>query len=128
MSQIRSITPADLSSLAKLGLDKTLAMRAMAQDMAWLADDGGPRAAATARLADGTVFVDGLVGETHHRLALIDHAIAYARWSFAPAITLASSAHPQLAELRGFIGLGPAGLPPDLAKAGKGKTLLMKRL
>lgn len=128
MSQVRSITPADLSSVAQLGLDKTLALRAMAQDMAWLADDGSVRAAATARLADGTVFLDGLVGEMHHRLALIDHAIAYARWSFAPAVTLESSAHPQLPELRGFIGVGPAGLPPDLARAGKGKTLLMKRL
>lgn len=129
MAHIRAIGPNDLSALAKLGLDEATAMRAMAQDMGWvLVDDDHILSAATVHLADGTVFLDGLIGEETHRLALIDHAIAYARWSFAPAITVTSCAHANLIDLRGFVGIEPDGLPAELARACKGKTLLMKRL
>lgn len=129
VANIRAIAAEDLSTLAKLGLDEATALRAMVQDMAWaLTLSDQVLGAATAYLADGTFFLDGLVGEDQHRLALVDHAIAYAKWSFAPAVTVKSSAHPKLVELRGFVGIDPSGLPPELARASKDATLLMKRL
>lgn len=129
MSDIRAIAATDLSTLAGRGLDQATALRAMAQDMGWVLTEGEAiLAAATAHLADGTIFLDGLVGKDPHRLVLIDHVIAYGKWSYAPAITVKDGAHPELAQLRGFVGICSAGLPPELAKLGKDKTLLMKRL
>ena len=119
----------DLAGLVRLGLDQTMALRAMAQGMAWVRQLGdAPDAGATARLADGTVFLDGLVGSADGRLALIDHAVAYGKWSDAPAVTLCDSTGLDLLETRGFVGLDPARLPDVLRRAAADRSILMKRL
>ena len=133
-ARIRPLTADDLAYLAMLGLDQTIAIRAMAQDMAWVMEEKGKvLAAATARLADGTVFLDGLVGEASGQLLLIDHAIAYARWSYAPALTLLASHEDASLEDRGFVGVDPERLPPSLGAAAATsqdalQKVLMKRL
>ena len=133
-ARIRAITADDLAHLVMLGLDQTIAMRAIAQDMAWVVEERGKvLAAATARLADGTVFLDGLVGHASGQLMLIDHAIAYARWSYAPALTLLAPHEDASLEDRGFVGLDPERLPPSLSTAAatsqdNPQKVLMKRL
>lgn len=129
MDSIRAITATDLPALSILGLDQTIALRAMAQEMGWLcADNGVVAGAATAYLADGTVFLDGLVGDEPARHALIDHALHYARWSDAPAVTLLAPEDEDRLSRQGFVALDGDHLPPDLNRAaGRGK-ILMRRL
>ncbi|MFK7791404.1 MAG: hypothetical protein AB8B88_01915 [Devosiaceae bacterium] len=126
---IRAIANTDLSVLAKLGLDQATAMRAMAQDMGWILADGSILlGAATSYLADGTVFLDRLVGDQSAKLALIQHAVSYARWSYAPAVTLI--APPALGAIKalGFVGIDQERLTPQLKFAAKTNKVLMKRL
>jgi len=128
-ASIRAITADDLSSLAALGLDQTVAMRAMAQDMGWVLADGETFVgAATAYLADGTVFLDSVVGDERAQLALIDHALAYARWSYAPALTVLEGSHSEALQVRGFVGIDPERLPPGLRDAAGDTKVLMRRL
>ncbi|MEO0384653.1 MAG: hypothetical protein AAF234_14000 [Pseudomonadota bacterium] len=128
-ASIRAITAEDFSSLAALGLDQTVAMRAMAQDMGWVLADGETvLGAATAYLADGTVFLDSLLGDESTQLALIDHALSYARWSYAPALTVLKGKCPKALDERGFVGIDPDGLPPNLRAAAGDNKVLMRRL
>jgi hypothetical protein len=126
---VRALAADDLAPLASIGLDAAIAMRAMAQDMGWVLADGATVfGAATAYLADGTVFLDALVGQAQAKLILIDHVVAYARWSYAPAVTLLAPAHVQPLEARGFVGLDPSRLPPELGAVANKHKVLMKRL
>lgn len=126
---VRFITADDLPTLSALGLPEATAMRAMAQAMGWvLANEGNVLGAVTSYLADGTVFLDALVGEEQAKLILIDHVTAYARWSYAPALTLLAPTDLAPLEARGFVGLDPDGLPPELAVAANSLKVLMKRL
>ncbi len=126
---LRAINADDLTAVSAFGLSKAVVLRAMAQDMAWLIEqDGEVSGAATAMLADGTVFLDGLVGDKTARITLLDHAVRYARWSYAPALTLIKDAVTDGLVDQGFVGLDPARLPPELAKAAQGGKVLMKRL
>ncbi len=126
---VRALAASDLATLSHMGLDEAIAMRAMAQDMGWVLADGRTiLGAATAYLADGTVFLDTLVGQSQAKLLLIDHAVAYARWSYAPAVTLLAFAQKSALEARGFVGLDPGGLPPELGAVANRHKVLMKRL
>lgn len=129
LATLRAINVDDLSALNTLDLSSATALRAIAQQMGWMVDTGGAiEAAATAHLADGTVFIDSLVGTSSGRGKLIDHVLAYAKWSDAPAVTLAQqTVQPSLSQ-RGFIVLDSAALPPELAKARGDQTLLIKRV
>lgn len=128
-ASIRAITADDFSSLAALGLDQTVAMRAMAQDMGWVIAKGETvLGAATAHLADGTVFLDVILGDEPTQLALIDHALAYARWSYSPALTLLEGQCASALLARGFVGIDPDGLPPNLRAAAGDNKVLMRRL
>jgi hypothetical protein len=74
-ASIRAITAEDFAPLAAMGLDQAVAMRAQAQDMGWVLGNGDEiSGAATAYLADGTVFLDRLIGGQDAQLQLIDHA------------------------------------------------------
>ncbi|MBV6659061.1 MAG: hypothetical protein KI785_14955 [Devosiaceae bacterium] len=126
---IRAATLEDLPALSALGLTEPVVMRAMAQQMAWVvSDQASITGGATARFADGTVFLDGLVGTDAAQLALIDHAIGYGRWSDAPALTVCGDPESADLEARGFVGLKQDSLPPDLAAACAGGPIMMKRL
>ncbi len=128
-ASIRAITADDLGPLAAVGLDQTIAMRAQAQDMGWvLVEDDEIRAVATAYLADGTVFLDRLLGGEDAQLQLIDHALAYARWSYAPALTLCAPENPDTLEIRGFVGIDPDRLSTGLRAAAGDRKVLMRRL
>lgn len=127
-NSIRAVAARDLAELGRLGLNKTTVLRAMAQDMAWLIDEAGVRAGATARLVDGGVPVDDLVGDDCDRLALISHIIGYARWTFAPILLVPRSAHPELVEKHGFVGLEAQRLPNELSDVASAQPLLMKQL
>ncbi|MEQ8657327.1 MAG: hypothetical protein RIC24_08460 [Hyphomicrobiales bacterium] len=126
---IRSITADDFSTLAALGLDQPVAMRAMAQDMGWVLADGETvLGAATAYLADGTVFLDRVLGDESTQLTLIEHALSYARCSYAPALTVLAGKNSAALHDRGFVGIDPDGLPPNLRAAAGGNKVLMRRL
>lgn len=128
-ASIRAITANDFSSLAALGLDQTVAMRAMAQDMGWVLANGEMiLGAATAYLADGTVFLDSLLGDGSTQLILMDHALSYARLSFAPALTVLEGKCSKALHDRGFVGIDPDGLPPNLRAAAGDNKVLMRRL
>lgn len=123
------MTSSDLAALGSLGLDPAKALRAMAQAMAWVVSVNDEICgAATAHLADGTVFLDQLVGPGVARQTLIDHALAYARWSDAPALTLRATKDDDALTALGFVGLDPDRLSPELHRAAEGATLLMRRL
>lgn len=128
-ASIRAITAEDFAPLAAMGLDQTVAMRAQAQDMGWVLGNGDEiSGAATAYLADGTVFLDRLIGGQDAQLQLIDHALAYARWSYAPALTLCAPANSDALEARGFVGIDPDRLPIGLRAAAGDRKVLMRRL
>lgn len=128
-ASIRAITADDFSSLAALGLDQTVAMRAMAQDMGWVLANGETTlGTATAYLADGTVFLDSVLGDELTQLTLIDHALSYARWSYAPALTVLEGKCSKALHARGFVGVNPDGLPPNLRTAAGNNKVLMRRL
>ncbi|MBO6675657.1 MAG: hypothetical protein JJ908_11340 [Rhizobiales bacterium] len=128
-ASIRAITAADFGPLAAMGLDQTIAMRAQAQDMGWVLGNGDEIfGAATAYLTDGTVFLDRLLGSEPAQLQLIDHALAYARWSYAPALTLCAPANADTLLARGFVGIDPDRLTSGLHAAANGRKVLMRRL
>jgi hypothetical protein len=128
-ASIRAITADDFSSLAALGLDQTVAMRAMAQDMGWVLANGEMiLGAATAYLADGTVFLDSVLGDESTQRTLMDHALSYAQWSYAPALTVLEGKYSKALHARGFVGIDPDGLPPNLRAAAGDNKVLMRRL
>jgi hypothetical protein len=128
-ASVRAITAVDLAPLVAMGLDHAIALRAQAQDLGWVLDNGEEIfGAATAYLADGTVFLDRLLGGEPAQLKLIDHALAYARWSYAPALTLCAPANPDALVGRGFVGIDPDRLPAGLRAAADGRKVLMRRL
>ncbi|MEM1285676.1 MAG: hypothetical protein AAGH43_09830 [Pseudomonadota bacterium] len=103
---VRAITADDLSTLARLGLDQAITLRAIATQMGWLIERyGKPHAACAARFVEGAVFIDCLVGDREGQQLLIDHVVAYGRWSDAPAILLAETPATGPLVDKGFVGL-----------------------
>lgn len=125
---IRAITGDDLPALARLGLPEPVALRALATQMGWLvAADGSLRAACAVRLADGAVLIDHLVGDPAGQKALIDHVVAYGRWSDAPAVLVVETPGTGPLETRGFVGLA-ASATDGLSLSADPAKLRMRRL